>query len=1197
MFVRIECGRRNYLLPLMRLTHIKLAGFKSFVDPTSIATPGQLIGIVGPNGCGKSNVIDAVRWVLGESSAKQLRGESMADVIFSGSADRKPLGRASVELVFDNLLGRLSGPWAQYTEISVKRIVTREGDSSYYINSQHVRRKDVTDLFLGTGLGPRSYAIIEQGMISRVITAKPEELRLFLEEAAGVSKYRERRRETESRLEDTRENLSRVADILNELDQQLVKLASQAEVAAKFNELSGDLKENQNLYTFTRAREAGQARERYANEVSKIGVAIEAEMAKLRETERLLTELRESHYGEVEKLQGLQGAMFEANSSVSQLQQELKYLTDNRARLTEQVEKLADEAARVGMQFTQTQTDNAHWSNELTMSAERIETAQMLAEEKHGLIPAAEEAHLKSQEAAKQAEVALREAEQAQRMDEMREGQALKNIAQFEGRRNRLKTEMMSLPTPDPEDIAQLEMKREEVLEQLTHLMDEEQSIEVKLPALERDRQEQQVRMQDLQREIARMDASLMALEKQQAKLESNNQVALWASKHGIADAKKLYQHLQVDKGWEDTVEAALGNALSATHLNSENKLAELSQDAPPGSFAAYVAANGAANTHTSSSLAPLASKVTTQDAATRAFVDDILAHQFVLPDGMGAQQALAKARELPAGSALVAANGHRFTRFGASFYGPDDGNRDLHGVLARSREIETIKTELPEKQEARHTLEEAIQKLGQEIETLRNHVKTVRAQIGEAKGKERTIEVELTRLQQNLAVAETRRNAIKQELLQIEQEESGEQTAIKLAQEALAESAVGMETIVNRLDDADKAVRAAVNALNDARNAAQQAERAAQESTYAERSCRDKLTAIATLAASLTERLAGMNMEHDHAKAQLDEMNEGNVREQLNQALLKLDERKKILEDAKRGNEELEHTLRTKDEERLMAEQAIAPLNQKLSDIRFKEQEARINEETFRTQLTEAGGDYAALAELIERKTRSSSLQQDITRLQEEIAALGAVNMAALEELDAAKQRKDFLDAQALDLNQAVETLENAIRKIDKETRDLLQNTFDTVNSYLKELFPAIFRGGMAYLKLTGDEILNAGVEVVAQPPGKKNQSIQLLSGGEKALTAIALVFSLFRLNPAPFCMLDEVDAPLDDSNTGRMADLVRKMSDQTQFLFITHNKITMELATQLVGVTMQEPGVSRIVEVDVSAAFEFSQKQQAAA
>ncbi len=331
----------------MRLTSVKLSGFKSFVDPTSIAVPGQLVGVVGPNGCGKSNVIDAVRWVLGESSAKQLRGEHMQDVIFNGSTERKPVGRASVELVFDNSLGRIGGAWAAYGEISVKRVLTREGDSSYYINGQHVRRRDVQDIFLGTGLGPRAYSIIEQGMISRVITSKPEELRVFLEEAAGVSKYRERRRETELRLEDTRENLARVGDIQSELASQLEHLAQQAEVAAKYQELQSQLALNHNLLAFTRLREAEQAKNRYGNEVQKAAVALEAEIARMREGERALEELRSTHYESTDRLQELQGALYSANAEVQSLEQELSFLGENRRRMSQQLEAIGREEHEV----------------------------------------------------------------------------------------------------------------------------------------------------------------------------------------------------------------------------------------------------------------------------------------------------------------------------------------------------------------------------------------------------------------------------------------------------------------------------------------------------------------------------------------------------------------------------------------------------------------------------------------------------------------------------------------------------------------------------------------------------------------------------------------------------------------------------------------------------------------------------------
>jgi chromosome segregation protein len=1175
----------------MRLTQIKLAGFKSFVDPTTIVLPGQLIGIVGPNGCGKSNVIDAVRWVLGESSAKQLRGGSMQDVIFAGSADRKPVGRASVELVFDNSLGRITGPWSQYSEVSVKRVVTREGDSSYYINGQHVRRRDVTDIFLGTGLGPRAYSIIEQGMIGRIIEAKPEELRMFLEEAAGVSKYRERRRETENRLDGTRENLARINDILAELTQNLTKLEGQAEVAAQYQALQTELAKTQQFLTYTRAREAGVARERHAVDILKIQTQIEEQNAKLAECERLIATLRDTHYLDTDKLSELQGGLYQANSDVSQLEQEITYLTENRGRIAKQIETLADEAARVNAQVAQNQTDERHWASELEVAALKIEAAREAVLLAEATIPDLEQRADAAKAAIRQIETELNEAQSQQKLDQVRESQALKALSQLNERKNRLRSEMMSLPTPSEEELAEVEMARETALEEAAQAETEQENAEARIAAATQRRRALQAELQTVRSDIARTEAELLALQQQQAKLESSHQVALWAAKHGIDRAPRIWQKIKAQSGWEDAIEAGLGAALNASETANVSALAG---DPPPGSFVVYARGAAIAGMAPLAPLTPLISKLERIEPEVTAFIQDAMARLFALEVGSDPQAQIA---QLPPGGVLVAANGHMYSRAGAWFYGSNDANRDLHGVLQRNRQIESLREKLPMLAEARVQHEHDVTALDRDTQQAEDSLRRARQSAQAARDSAHQSEMQAARLRQNLQVTGARRGAIKAELAQLETQITHEDAEMRMAQESLAAASMGMDGIIERLDLGDREGKASQRAVAEAKSQVLAAERGVQEAIFHERTCREKVASLGVLAATLVDRVRAITESREALVQQLEGMQEGNVRERLSAALQVKGERERVLTEARRGIEDLTERLKATEEQRLTITQGIRPLEERISELRFKEQEARINEDQFKLQLTETGADFAELEAQMEKKARSTSLQGDITRLQEAIAALGAVNLAALQELNEAKERKTHLDAQVNDLNQAVETLENAIKRIDRETRELLSETFNSVNRHFSEMFPSLFRGGTAYLKLTGEEILDAGLQIFAQPPGKKNQTIQLLSGGEKALAALSLVFSLFRLNPAPFCILDEVDAPLDDTNTQRYSDLVRRMSDQTQFLFITHNKITMELANQLVGVTMQEPGVSRIVEVDVESAVKFVQSQPAEA
>ena len=1173
----------------MRLTSVKLSGFKSFVDPTSISVPGQLVGVVGPNGCGKSNVIDAVRWVLGESSARQLRGEHMHDVIFNGSTDRKPVGRASVELVFDNSLGRIGGAWAQYGEISVKRVLTREGDSNYFINGQHVRRRDVQDIFLGTGLGPRAYSIIEQGMISRVITSKPEELRVFLEEAAGVSKYRERRRETELRLEDTRENLARVGDIQAELNAQIERLAQQAEVAAKYTDLQAQLALNHNLLSFTRLREAEQARNRYTNEVQKVTVALEAETAKLRESERALEGLRNRHYEHTDKLQELQGGLYAANADVQSLEQELSFLGENRRRMSQQLEAIGREEHEVQGRIAEANGERDRWQAEIETARAAIGERAARREGVRAALPAAEAAAQEAAARVRATEGEMSAAEQAQGVEEARESHALKLLSQIEARKNRLKQENMGLVFPEPEKLATIERERGSAAGKIASLERGMREAEAKLPALEEERRASTEKLHEATREHATLEAALKALQAQQERLDTDSKLKDWVQAHGLERGERLWQAIHVEAGWDDAVEAALGVRLNAVKVSDESSLPSLLRDAPPGNFAVFIERGMADPAPPASRLQPLSSHVSSSRPAVMSYLRDALSNVFVLPDG---EEGLELARLLPAGGLIVSKSGHLFSRQGVVFHGPQS---ELHGVLQRQREIEDLQARIPERARGRSSIEGGLRGTEAELKDVQEEARRLREELSRQRQQDHELEVVYLKLSQSSEQSQRRREAIREELAQLDEEEGGERLQMQEAQHALQAGAQAIEAIVQRLQALEAAAREAQQALSAAREAISAADRAHSEAEFHERSCHEKVGSLSRLTSSLSERLVALSSSRSDVSGELGKLEEGQVRERLQAALHVKAERERVLADARAGLEHISGELRGLEEGRLAVEQSLDPLREKITELRLKEQEAATNAQQYERQLEEAGVTREQMAEQIEKRVRSSGMQAEINRLTEEIAALGPVNLAALSELGTSRERKTFLDAQATDLTQAVETLEAAIKRIDRETRELLQETFDVVSKNFGEMFPALFGGGQASLRLTGEEILDAGLQVFAQPPGKRNQSIQLLSGGEKALTAIALVFALFKLNPAPFCLLDEVDAPLDDPNTERFCNLVRQMSAQTQFLFITHNKITMELGEQLVGVTMPEPGVSKVVEVDIESAIELAKKQAA--
>ncbi len=1167
----------------MRLTNIKLAGFKSFVDPTTISVPGQLVGVVGPNGCGKSNVIDAVRWVLGESSAKNLRGEKMEDVIFNGSLNRKPSARASVELVFDNSLGRIGGQWGQYAELSVKRVLTRDGNSDYYINGQHVRRRDITDVFLGTGLGPRAYAIIEQGMISRVITSKPEELRIFLEEVAGVSKYRERRKETEARLEDSKENLNRVDDILGELTKNVEKLTEQAAVAAKYQEFHTELKLNENLWAYTKQREARAAKERYANEIIKTETGFEGETARLREVEAALDKLRQDHYAETDQLTTAQAAMFEANTSVVQLEQEINYLGENRRRLGAQVEALAMQVLEIEANRDATVTELDRWHRELASGIDKVGEARERAEALREEVPQFEEKVREAIATVKVTDNEVRNAEGEQALNESREANALKILSQLEQRKTRLTTENMALVVPEEGELERVEGERAEALEALAMVDDKLLDAEKRVAEFEHKRRAQVDEIGNATRELARIEAALLALQNQQARMDNNNRLAMWLSKYGLDNAPRLWQSIKIKAGWEDALESALGLRLNAMKVTDTSVIDRIANDAPPGAVSLYLE-NGNSPLAETQGLVRLFTLVTSEKSGVMAFVHECLANIFVLENEQEARQKMAS---LPFGAVLVTASGHLYSQHGVTFHGPQS---ELHGVLQRQREIESLKADLPSKIEARHVIESAQKEIELQLTDTQDSLRKLRHEQQETKNREHILQMESLKLTQAISQAEGRRGAIREETGLIDAEIEAERGEMAEAQAALEVGGNKISEITDKLMALEDKQREAERALADARDRVNAAERGAQEANYFERSCHDKIKSMTEMVAQLAKRWDAVTGSRTALATELDNLQEGNIRERLQGALNTRLDAEKALAAARDAMDSASGKLKELEDSRHTIEQSLQPLRDKMTELRMKEQEARINEETFTNQLTENGANFDELAEAVEKKTRSTAYQAEINRLNAEITALGAVNMAALQELEQASVRKEFLDAQSSDLKEAIDTLESAIKRIDRETRDMLQATFDTVNKNFMELFPELFGGGNAYLRLTGEEILDSGVQVFAQPPGKKNSSIQLLSGGEKALTALSLVFSLFRLNPAPFCLLDEVDAPLDDSNTDRFCELVKKMSASTQFLFITHNKVTMEMGEQLVGVTMNEPGCSRIVEVDIEAARKFA-------
>ena len=1165
----------------MRLTKLKIAGFKSFVEPTTVLFPNQLAGVVGPNGCGKSNIIDAVRWVLGESKASELRGESIQDVIFKGSGMRKEVGRASVELFFDNAQGRAAGQWSQYAEVTVKRILDREGNSSYYINNLHVRRRDVIDLFLGTGLGPRAYAIIGQGMISRIIESKPEELRGFLEEAAGVTKYKERRKETEGRLEDARENLARVDDIRGELGNQVVRLEGQAEVARQYRDLQAQLNRRQSLLWLKKRNDAQAEALKLERLVAEAINKVEAETAALREIEARVEQTREAHFAASDALHAAQAEMYSANAEVKRLESEIAHLRDSRQRLENRLAQLQVQEQHWSGEMKRVEEEDFRWSSLLENSRERAMTAVARHEEAAARLPEAEDAVKAAEAQVAEARKSLNAAEQGLRLAEADRGHAVRAIDNLAQRRQRIDAEKATLNAPDP---AQLESAREaEAMAEAA--FDEAQErlagLQSRQPELDATLRSAREALQAAHRNVTATRARSDALQQLQARVGLGGDLPGWLAELGLKDAEPLWHAIEVDAGWETAVEAVLRERLMALPADAEMIRQALS--APPPATVALALCHGTAGVVAADSLR---SKVRCHDTRWAAVLDEWLAPVKVAEDDAA----------MLAGGWCVNRAGHLATPHGLTLYVPD---AKTHGVIERQREIDELATQVMAFEEAEALAREAQAEAESAVAAGQQKLAETRSAVQETQRNLHAAQVAALKLRE----AETRHNEragqFARDLDEIARIEEEERIAFARAEEEAARCREALEDARQRMDAALELQRQRDTALREVRALEHQLAREAQDAGFSEKECRSKLDDNARAAETAKTQLAQVSAERAQAAEELATISDAVFQEQLQSALATRGTQESALAERRNALETAAGQLRSIDEERLRIEQGLEPSRARINELKLKEQAAHLNVEQFQERLNEAHivspEDEAALAEELTPGLKDGTLQGDITRLTSAIEALGPVNLAALDELASAQERKGYLDEQSTDLTTAINTLEDAIRRIDRETREQLQETYETVNRQFGTLFPELFGGGEAKLILTGDEILDAGIQIMAQPPGKRNSTIHLLSGGEKALTAIALVFALFQLNPAPFCMLDEVDAPLDDSNTIRYCEMVKRMSRQTQFVFITHSKITMEMAQQLIGVTMQEQGVSRVVEVDIEEALRMTDKEAA--
>jgi chromosome segregation protein len=1169
----------------VRLNSIKLSGFKSFAEPTNFMLPGQLVGVVGPNGCGKSNIMDAVRWVLGESKASELRGESMQDVIFNGTNTRKPASRSSVELVFDNADHRAGGQWSQFTEIAVKRVLTRDGNSSYYINNQPVRRRDVQDVFLGTGLGPRAYAIIGQGTISRIIESKPEELRLFLEEAAGVSKYKERRRETENRLTDTRENLTRVDDILRELNANLEKLEKQAEVAQQYNALQADATLKQQQLWFLKRAESEGDQAKVKADADKAANDLESRMADLRRVEADLETIRQAHYAAGDQVNQAQGQLYEASAEVGRLEAEIRFVVEGRQRVEQRLVQLKEQSA----QWAARRDEAAGEIEDLGTQGEHAEEqAALLAaqvEEQALQLPELEDALRQAQARANDQRTQVGQVQQQIQVLAADQRNIEELSRQLNQRRERLALDRNALAAPDTERLTQLQAQHAAAQEAAEVADAQLHELQEQVPQLDEQRRERQQAVNTEGHKQADLSARMEALKALQEKVRVDGKLKPWLAKHGLDHLQALWTRIHIQQGWEGALEAALRERMNSLEVSRLDMVRAFAADLPPARLAFY-SPPPAATPEPAGGLPRLADLLRLNDAGQQALFADWLHGCYT---ARSVEEALAARTQLKPGEVIYVQSGHAVSAHSVSFYAQDS---EQAGLLARQQEIENLEKQSRAQALIAEEARSALIRAEAAYSDASQRLVLARRTAADTQSRAHELQVELLRLTQLAEQTRQRSEQIDAELAEVDAQLEELQERRVTAEARFEELDMQLADSQERHAQLDERVIEAERKVTESREQHRSLERQAQEAQFSQRSLAARQAELQRAIQTAQQQAESIAVEEERAHAELSRLTDAAAQAGLQSALALKLEREQALGAKRSEYDDLTAKLRASDERRLQLERELDPLRQRITEFQLKEQAARLGFEQYTQLLGDAQADLEAVAKSIEDgKVRLAGLQGDIDRLHRDIAALGAVNLAALDELTTARERKQFLDAQSADLNEAITTLEDAIRKIDGETRELLAGTFNTVNEHFGKMFPELFGGGNARLVMTGDEILDSGVQVMAQPPGKKNQTIHLLSGGEKALTAIALVFAIFQLNPAPFCLLDEVDAPLDDANTERYAKLVGSMSKETQFLFISHNKIAMEMAEQLIGVTMQEQGVSRIVAVDMESAVSMAE------
>ena len=1159
----------------MRLSKIKLSGFKSFVDTTEFLMPSNLIGVVGPNGCGKSNIIDAVRWVMGETSAKMLRGGSMTDVIFSGSSSRKPVGTATVELVFDNSDGSVKGEFAQYTEISVKRLVSRDGQSKYYLNKTKCRKKDITDLFLGTGLGPRSYAIIEQGMISKIVESKPEELRNYIEEAAGISKYRERRRETERRIKHTRENLERLDDLRAEVGKHINHLQRQAKNAEKYKGLKDKFRLLEVELLSLKWQKWTNKTEKSNQVVTGFDLALEEIKTSLTGSETHIEKQRIANHVLQDQGNKIQEQLYLINTEIGKIEQFISHSKSLSQRLTSELEE-AENALKVNKeQLERDKQDLTKTQSEFKQIQPELEKTELLLKEKQESFSTLEDELLEWQSSWNDLVSQIAEKNRIVEVEQTKIASLDQQLSRQADRLQVLtKESSTAIALPLEQELEGLQLKQEELnLVQEERVEKLEETKEKQESKKQQSRQAQEnLNQQQMQLHLAKgRRGSLQALQ-QAAMSDDDEDVKSWFNKHDLDSAKKLSQLLEVDAGWEKAVETALGEHLQALVPTDKMSLETALSEWKYGNLT-IVENSATQNTAKKGSLAEMVKG----PEVLNEWFDNIFISENITT-------ALKNRNKLSAGQALVTSDG---VLVGKNWLKTAQGENE-GGFLLRQKELKD--------------LDGTIEELELTIEETVSNIENLRSDVAQLEGQKEQLQLDVnmghrqvSELNANVSSKKHKIEQIQVRNVQINTESEQLQVQIEIDEASVKKARLSLEEAIAISTELQENKQSQEREQHDLVVTKEQAKKTLSETSSFYYQQKLLLQSLEAKSQSATqgiqrleqhcERLSVRQKDLLQQMSQDESPLEGKQKE-LENLLEKRIETEKQRDELRQQAQACQNELELLERQRSDHNASIEHARSKLENARLEQQSNKLRAEAYEEQIVEKGFDAKQVLGDVQEGQNVEYKENELERLDRSIVRLEPVNLAAISEYEEESERKNYLDSQNDDLVEALETLEKAIRKIDKETRTLFKDTFEDINTNIKILFPKLFGGGHCFLELTSDDLLTTGVSIMARPPGKRISNIQLLSGGEKALTAVAMVFSIFNLNPAPFCMLDEVDAPLDDANVARFSQMVKEMSEKVQFLFVSHNKVTMEIANQLNGVTMREPGVSRLVSVDLAEA-----------